>query len=102
LRSVIAQVGGEKQLTGRTDLDIAISNQCGRLIANVIIAYNSILLTTLLLRYRSTGNQNHKAVLLLQKISPVAWRHIHFLGRYLFRDRGDPIEPDAILAHVSF
>ncbi len=99
LRSAIAQVGGKKQLTGRTDLDMAISNQCGRLIANVIIAYNSILLSTLLERYRSAGNR--KAILLLQKISPVAWRHIHFLGRYLFRDRGHPIDLDALLAHVS-
>ena len=31
-----------------TDLDVAITNQCGRLIANVIIAYNSILLSALL------------------------------------------------------
>ena len=27
LRSAIAQVGGRKQLAGRTDLDMAISNQ---------------------------------------------------------------------------
>ena len=37
LRSAIAQVGGRKQLAGRTDLDMAISNQCARLIANVIM-----------------------------------------------------------------
>jgi hypothetical protein len=45
LRSAISQVGGKKQLIGRTDIDIAIanqSNQCGRLIANTIIAYKSI------------------------------------------------------------
>ena len=41
LRSAIAQVGGKKQLIGTTELDVAITNQCGRLIANVIIAYNS-------------------------------------------------------------
>jgi hypothetical protein len=53
LRSAISQVGGKKQLIGRTDLDIAITNQCGRLIANIIIAYNSILLSALLERYRA-------------------------------------------------
>jgi hypothetical protein len=26
---------------GRTDLDVAISNECGRLVANIVIAYNS-------------------------------------------------------------
>ena len=57
LRSAIAQVGGRKQLTGRTDLDMAISNQCARLIANVIIAYNSVLLSKLLERYQATDNQ---------------------------------------------
>ena len=99
LRSAIAQVGGRKQLAGRTDLDMAISNQCARLIANVIIAYNSVLLSKLLERYQATGNQ--KAIQLLQKISPVAWRHIHLLGRYMFRDRGQPIDLDALLADIS-
>jgi TnpA family transposase len=99
LRSAIAQVGGRKQLAGRTDLDMAISNQCARLIANVIIAYNSVVLSKLLERYQATGNQ--KAIQRLQKISPVAWRHIHLLGRYMFRDRGQPIDLDALLADVS-
>ena len=31
LRAAIAQVGGKKQLIGATDLDVAITNQCGRL-----------------------------------------------------------------------
>ena len=30
LRSAIAQVGGKKELTGRTDIEIEISNQCGQ------------------------------------------------------------------------
>lgn len=99
LRSAIAQVGGRKQLSGRTDLDTAISNQCARLIANVIIAYNSVLLSKLLERYQAASNQ--KAIQLLQKISPVAWRHIHLLGRYMFRDRGQPIDLDVLLAGIS-
>ena len=78
LRSAISQVGGKKQLIGTTDLDVAITNQCGRLIANVIIAYNSILLSALLERYQAADDQ--KAIRLLRKISLVAWQHIHFLG----------------------
>ena len=77
---------------------MAISNQCARLIANVIIAYNSVLLSKLLERYQATDNQ--KAIQLLRKISPVAWRHIHLLGRYAFRDRGQPIDLDALLAGI--
>ena len=68
LRASITQVSGKKQLIGRTDLDVAISNQCGRLLANVAIAYNSMLLSRLLERYQATGNQ--KAPQSLKAISP--------------------------------
>ena len=51
LRSTIAQVGGKKELTGRTDIEIEISNQCARLIANAIIYYNSAILSRLLTKY---------------------------------------------------
>lgn len=33
LRSAIAQVAGKKELTGRTDTEIEISNQCAQLVA---------------------------------------------------------------------
>jgi len=83
LRSAIAQVGGKKQLIGSTDRDVAITNQCRRLIANVIIAYNTILRSALLERYRAANDQ--KAIALLRTITPVVWLHVHLLGRYLFR-----------------
>lgn len=53
LRSTIAQVGGKKELTGRTDVEIEISNQCARLIANAIIFYHSAILSRLLAKIRS-------------------------------------------------
>jgi TnpA family transposase len=99
LRSALAQVSGRKELIGRTDLDVAISNECGRLVANIVIAYNSILLSGLLNRYQVAVNK--KALELLKRISPVAWQHIHFLGHYAFRDKQHPIDLEAILAWVS-
>lgn len=57
LRAAIAQVGGKKELTGRTDLDIEISNQCGRLIANAIVYYHSAILSRLLQKYELSGNE---------------------------------------------
>ena len=99
LRSVLTQISGKKQLIGRTDLDVAISNQCGRLIANVVIAYHSILLSMLLDRYQTAGNE--KALGILKKISPVAWQHIHFLGHYTFRGNRHPIDLEAMLADVN-
>jgi TnpA family transposase len=73
LRSVIAQVGGKKELTGRTDIEIEISNQCARLIANAIIYYNSAILSR-------------------------AWRHLHLNGHYIFRSGWKAIDLDAIVA----
>jgi TnpA family transposase len=99
LRSVLAQVSGRKELIGHTDLDVAVSNECGRLVANIVIAYNSILLSGILNRYQAEGNQ--KALELLMRISPVAWQHIHFLGHYAFRDKQHPIDLEAILACVN-
>jgi TnpA family transposase len=98
LRGAIAQVGGKKELTGRTDLDVAVSNHCGRLIANVVIAYNSMLLSEILSRTLTAGNE--KALELLRRISPAAWQHLHFLGHYAFRDKGKPIDLEAILEGV--
>ena len=100
LRAFIAEISGKKHLTGRTDLDVAISNECGRLIANVVIAYNSILLSMLLNR-RQTA-EKEKFLELLKKISPVAWQYIHLLGHYLFRDNRHPIDLEAILVHAGF
>jgi hypothetical protein len=74
LRAAIAQVGGKKELTGRTDIEIEISNQCARLVANTIIYYNSAILSQLLAKYGVAGNA--KALAVIKKISPVAWRHI--------------------------
>lgn len=84
LRGAIAQTYGKKQLSGKTDIAIAISNDCGRLIANVIIYYNSAILSKLKDKFEAEGNI--KALEQLKKISPVAWQHIHFLGHYLFSE----------------
>lgn len=99
LRAAITQVAGKKELIGSTDLDVAISNQCGRLLANVVIAYNSMLLSALLERYLATGNQ--RALDRLRQTSPVAWQHIHFLGHYTFRAPHHPIDLAALLAGVD-
>ena len=99
LRSAIAQVGGKKELTGRTDIQIEISNQCARLIANAIIYYNSAILSRLLARYEASGNA--KALAMIKKISPAAWRHILLNGHYTFRSDGKIIDLDAVVAGLD-
>ena len=95
LRSAIAQVGGKKELSGRTDLDIEISNQCARLIANAIVFYNSAILSRLLTQYAATDNE--AALALITSTSPVAWRHVHLNGRYAFREGAQAIDLAAIV-----
>jgi len=99
LRSAIAQVGGKKELTGRTDIELEISNQCGRLIANAIIYYNSAILSRLLIRYEAS--QNTRALALIKKFSPAAWRHLLLNGHYTFRGERQIIDLDAIVAGLD-
>jgi TnpA family transposase len=99
LRSAISKVGGKKELTGRTDLEIEISNQCARLIANAIIYYNSAILSKLLTKYEASGNT--KAMALITQISPTAWRHILLNGHYTFHGDGKLIDLDKIVAGLE-
>ena len=97
LRSAIATAYGKKQLSGRGDREIEISNQCARLIANAIIHYNSVILSKLKLKHEAEGNK--KALDQLKKISPVAWQHIHFHGRFIFSGN-KIIDIDSIINNV--
>ena len=99
LRAAIAQVGGKKELTGRTDIEIEISNQCARLIANAIIYYNSAILSRLLMKYEAAGNT--QVLELITKMSPAAWRHILLNGHYTFHTDGKMIDLDAIVAGLD-
>ena len=98
-RSTIAQVSGKKELTGRTDIEIEISNQCARMIANAIIFYNSAILSRLLTKYEASGNA--KALALITQMSPAAWRHILLNGHYTFHSDGNPIDLDALVAGLE-
>jgi len=66
----------------------------------LIIAYNSILLSLLVDKYKAAGNE--KVIAQLQKIYPVAWQHIHFLGHYDFKNNHNPIDFEAMLADITF
>ena len=99
LRSAIAQVGGKKEMTGRTDIEIEITNQCARLIANAIIYYNSAVLSRVLTKYEASGNT--KVLASITQISPAAWRHILLNGHYTFQSEGKMIDLDALVAGLE-
>jgi hypothetical protein len=100
LRSTIAQVGGKKESTGRTDIEIEINNQCARLIANAIIYYNSAILSHLLTKYETSDNA--KSVELIIQLSPAAWRRILLNGHNTFQNDGKIIDLAALLDGLEF
>ena len=81
LRAAIAKVGRKKELTGKNDIETEISNQCGRLISNAIIYYNSAILSRLLERLEAEGNT--KGIDALTRISPRGLA-THFTERALY------------------
>ncbi|ECJ2623252.1 Tn3 family transposase [Salmonella enterica] len=99
LRSAIAQVGGQKELTGQNDLELEISNQCGRLLSSVIIYYNSALLSRLQQKYEADGNT--RGLESLRRLSPVAWQHIFLNGHYTFVSEGGELDLDAMIEGLT-
>ena len=99
LRSSVAQVGGKKELTGLTDVELEISNQCGRLISDAIVYYNSAILSRLLKKFEES--KNSKVIKIITSISPVAWRHILLNGHYTFQSNGEIIDLDKLLAELE-
>ena len=68
--------------------------ECSRLMTNGIIAYNATLLSNLLLHHQRT--QNLQQTQLLRRVSPVAWQHINFYGRYEFNKPPQVIDVPAL------
>jgi len=52
-------------------------------------------------RYKYEARGNAKALTLIKKISPAAWRHVHLNGHYTFRGTGPIIDLDAIMAGLD-
>jgi len=72
---------------------------CTHLIANVIIYYNTWLLSQLLEKYEREGNT--EALQKIKKIAPIAWQHINVYGTYKFIVPPNPIDPVDLLKDVK-
>ena len=57
------------------------------------------ILSRLLTKYEASGNA--RALALIKKLSPAAWRHIHLNGHYTFRGDGQLINLDGIVAGLE-
>jgi TnpA family transposase len=86
------------KLRFKTEGEQQIWNECGRLIAYCIIFYNATLLSNVL-RYQ-VERGDAVAAAALEQVSPVAWQHINFYGRYEFTKSVQPIDIEAIVQEL--
>lgn len=68
-----------------------VSAHATRLVANCIVAYNAIILNSIYEKMLKRGAPAHVLKEFL-RISPIAWRHLIFTGRYSFIKSGGAID----------
>ena len=94
---------GEKPTSGKlrfkTEYEQQLWNECSRLITNCTIYYNATILAHLLSHKETTGD--NQGADLLKQVSPVAWQHINFHGRYEFSKQPEYININAIIQELA-
>lgn len=86
------------KLRFRSEHDQQIWNACAQLLTNCVIYYNSLLLSQfMLIQQNQTRNLEQR----LSKVSPVAWRHINFYGRYNFGRQVDIPDLNMLVARLK-
>jgi TnpA family transposase len=98
LRRSIAHANFGK-LRFKSENEQQIWNECSRLLTNCILYYNISILTNLIKRKEQSGMGDE--IVYLKQISPVAWQHINFLGRYEFGKSATPINIDEIVDRLN-
>lgn len=81
----------------KNENDQHIWGECSRLLSNCIIYYNASILSNML-AYRETKALDSDV---MKKISPVAWQHINFYGRYEFNIQQESVDLDAIIQELA-
>ena len=87
------------KLRFRTEYDQHLWGECRRLLTNAILYYNATLLSSLL-TYKET-HADTEGVALLARVSPVAWQHSNWYGRYEFRKQLAPITMATIIQALT-
>ncbi|EJR60989.1 hypothetical protein IK5_06137 [Bacillus cereus VD154] len=85
------------KLRFKTEQDQHIWNECSRLLSNCIVYYNASILSNLLIKSKDTGI----VMKILQYISPIAWQHINFYGRYEFSKSPTVVNIEEILESIN-
>lgn len=86
------------KLRFKTEYEQQIWGDCARLLTNCVIYYNAFILSRLLNHCELLGDSSRIAQLSL--VSPVAWQHVNFYGRYEFNRSPESIDIEAILQQL--
>ena len=87
------------KLRFKTEEEQELWHECSRLLTNGIILANMTILSQLWVAKDGAGDTAGAA--LLTRISPVAWQHINFYGRFAFITGREFIDLAAIVAALS-
>ena len=85
---------------GKKIVDNRVSAHAARLVANCIVAYNSIILNQIYENMLKSGTLSH-ALDEFARISPIAWSHILFTGRYNFKKSTGNIDITTIVSALK-
>jgi hypothetical protein len=70
------------KITAKTEQDQIIFKECGKLVCNIIIYYNSLVLSKFYSEKIKLGQVQQ--INALKRISPIAWTNINLYGKYDF------------------
>ncbi len=98
LRRAIAYAHGGR-FRVRSQHEQEVWNECARLVGNAVVYYNALILSEALTELELRGDLASAEV--LKRVSPVAWQHINFYGRYQFDEDFTPIDFEQLLRQLS-
>lgn len=80
---------------GKRIVENRVSAHAARLVANCIVAYNSMILNSVYQKMLDNGVPQ-RIIDEFTRISPIAWTHALFTGRYSFKKSGGNIDVEAM------
>lgn len=97
LRRHIEKVNG-RRFRGTNETQISIWNESARLLSNCVLYYNATMLNQWMEQSDAKGESEKSKF--IKQLSPVAWTHINFQGRYEFLSSHDEIDIDGWLDKI--
>ena len=98
LRRAIEKANG-RNFRATSDIQIATWNECARLITNNVIFFNAVILNALKEESDTRGDTENSKMLI--RLSPAAWTHINFQGRYVFLENNGDFDLKNIIKSLS-